>query len=130
MKKFSIILAMLMVLPSVAVADYNSTSSNEEPPARYVHRYVRGKLYVGTTAAKDVAAACYWLFKDPVWGSWGALRDGSWGPDQTGCATWYLDERGPKYSWCKIIIPNNDDGSSYRHEIAHCNGWAADHPNK
>jgi hypothetical protein len=28
---------------------------------------------------------------------------------------------------CAIVIPLNDRGTIFRHERAHCNGWAADH---
>ncbi len=31
-------------------------------------------------------------------------------------------------SYCLVILPLHDRGTLKRHEVAHCNGWPADHP--
>lgn len=101
-----------------------SINSDWIPPARYDHPYP-GKIIVRMVHPRDVPAACRALF-----GSAGleelkrAVR-----PDQMGCAV-----RWSNPMVCKVVIIDRPSKTGrtpeelIRHEIGHCNGWPADHP--
>jgi hypothetical protein len=81
-----------------------------EPPAQYNHPY-HGPVVERVMPVAEVRAVC---------GSVGAS-----GP-LVACA-WVSNGA------CHIVLPNDEPApvSTYRrHEIAHCNGWPANHPHK
>ncbi len=79
-----------------------------EPPAQYDHPYA-GQVVERVMPVADARPFCISMGADP---------------------------RGVACSWqmngtCYIILPNDEQApvSTYRrHEIAHCNGWPANHP--
>jgi hypothetical protein len=79
-----------------------------EPPAKYNHPY-HGPVEERVMPVAEVRALC--------------TSVGASGPF-VACA-WVSD------GVCHIVLPNDEPApvSTYRrHEIAHCNGWPADHP--
>jgi len=79
-----------------------------EPPAKYNHPYA-GPVDERVMAVAEVRALC--------------TSVGASGPF-VACA-WVSD------GVCHIVLPNDEPApvSTYRrHEIAHCNGWPANHP--
>lgn len=83
-----------------------------EPPAQFRHPYA-GELISYELPAPEIDAACRAL--------------GAGGPLILGCARRFHD-------LCVIIVPSAGSGVSprthaalRRHELAHCNGWPADH---
>ena len=88
-----------------------------EPPSRYNHRY-DGLVEERVLPVAEVRVVCDSL------GASHSSADAS-APGGTAACAWVNDDI------CFIILP--DDGlapvDTYRrHEIAHCNGWPADHP--
>jgi hypothetical protein len=79
-----------------------------EPPAQYNHQYA-GRVDERVMPVAEVRALC--------------TSVGASGPF-VACA-WVSD------GVCHIVLPNDERApvSTYRrHEIAHCNGWPANHP--
>jgi hypothetical protein len=79
-----------------------------EPPARYNHPY-NGPVVERVMPVADVRALCM---------SKGASARGV-------ACSWVSDGA------CYIVLPNDEQApvpTYRRHEIAHCNGWPADHP--
>jgi hypothetical protein len=79
-----------------------------EPPAQYNHPY-NGQVVEHVMPVAEVRTLCI-----------------SMGADVLGVAcSWQSDNT------CYIVLPNDEQApvSTYRrHEIAHCNGWPANHP--
>ena len=81
-----------------------------EPPARYDHPY-KGHVVERVVPAAEVPSLCV-----PM------------GADLFGAACSLLQSNGT----CYVVLPNDKEGVPVahfrRHEIAHCNGWPANHP--
>jgi hypothetical protein len=98
--------------------------AGDTPPARYLHKYNRGTLYIQKTEQKYARQACKELFEKY---SPGLLKNSLHSNEkQTGCAVWRMDPRGTRYSWCRVIYDGWED--TLWHEVAHCNGWPPSHP--
>ena len=98
-----------------ALAETNVAEWN--PPARYDHPF-KGKLTEIQLPQREVVAACRELSRKY------RVRIGS---VSRGCAALTSFRR------CTIIYTDKPRGLSTpmavrRHEIGHCNGWPADHP--
>jgi hypothetical protein len=83
-------------------------SAELEPPAKYDHPY-DGQVVERVMPEDDVRSACMSMGLDFF----------------TAACSWRIN------STCYVFLPN--DGQApvdiyRRHEIAHCNGWPADHP--
>jgi hypothetical protein len=79
-----------------------------EPPAKYDHPY-DGEVEERVVSEAEVRTVCTSMGTDHL------VAACSWQNDGT----------------CYIVIPNDGQApvDTYRrHEIAHCNGWPADHP--
>jgi hypothetical protein len=80
-----------------------------EPPARYDHPY-NGHVVERVVPAAEVPSLCMKMVADPF-----------------GAACSLLEGNGT----CYIVLPSDGRApvSTFRrHEIAHCNGWPANHP--
>lgn len=106
-------LALLMIA-SGAHAGRNDPTWN--PPARFDHPY-HGKLRLYRLPQPEVAKRCRWLgVPNPY-------------PEQRGCSF----NVGTPGTMCVVIIINKPyllqtPAAVLRHEIGHCNGWPANHP--
>jgi len=104
------LLLVLLPLTSCVSAAYHVRYLAElEPPARYNHPY-DGPVDERVMSAAEVPALCMSMGTSPFAAACSLVGD-----DGT----------------CHIILPNDGQApvSTYRrHEIAHCNGWPADHP--
>jgi len=79
-----------------------------EPPARYNHPY-SGQVVERVVPEAEVRSLCMSMGADPI---------------STACS-WQSN------GTCYIVLPSDGRApvSTFRrHEIAHCNGWPADHP--
>jgi hypothetical protein len=84
------------------------------PPARFDHAY-SGKLTVHRLPQKQVAKVC-----TKVVGAFALNRHGCSTGDRAGrCTVWIVDRTYMRATPLSVL----------RHEIGHCNGWPADHPN-
>lgn len=82
-----------------------------EPPARYMHEY-KGNLTVYTVSEGEAHRVCSQLFgESPT----------TFYPNMRGCANGDAQQ-------CTVVVTANKP-HVFRHEVAHCNGWPADHPN-
>jgi hypothetical protein len=86
-----------------------------DPPAQYDHPY-KGDLTIIRTAMQHVQEMC------PPFQP---------GVPPVACAT-----NDIPHTWCRIVLAHDDELKAIdwdpqqilRHEMAHCNGWPADHP--
>jgi hypothetical protein len=111
----TLITAALMLLSATAFAGPNDTTWN--PPARFDHPY-HGKLTIYSLPQAEVARRCKMLVG--IDAAAYQLR---------GCSL-YLGTPG---TLCVIVMIDEPYGNQtptavLRHEIGHCNGWPADHP--
>jgi hypothetical protein len=96
--RYTILAALLLSTPA--------TAQILEPPQRYVHPF-HGRLITLYKSPAEMPRFC------PQYG--------------IACTT------GQHHGTCTIILSNTIPSSPYfayylRHEIAHCNGWPANHP--
>jgi hypothetical protein len=109
--------AAILALSSAGQANWLTVT---EPPGRYDHAHPR--LEVVEVPARDVRKLCSTLFGRGNFANYGRVH---------GCAS-VGDGRRP----CIIIMPRQAGLSSaerdalFRHERAHCNGWAGSHPER
>lgn len=106
----------LLAAPAMAGKD----DPEWNPPARYDHPY-EGKLTVIRLPQADVVKACDELFKAN-----NPKRRTSM--QQRGCSAWVKRE-----AICTVITIDAPylgatPEAVLRHELGHCNGWPADHP--
>jgi hypothetical protein len=114
----TVLAALLLMGCSSAFAGVNDPSWN--PPRRFDHAFA-GKLTIKRLPQRDVEKACRALFvkhKIPV------VSLTNW----RGCSA-PLSKRS-----CIIIVVNKTfmratPKAVIRHEVGHCNGWPANHPN-
>ncbi|MCF6099834.1 hypothetical protein [Mesorhizobium muleiense] len=111
------LLVVLFLSPSLAMAGKNDAEWN--PPARYDHSF-SGKLTMRYLTQKQVVTACAKLFAAHKVGAKSTFT-------QRGCAA-----ITGKTS-CTVIVIDKTFGLAIpkavlRHEIGHCNGWSASHP--
>jgi hypothetical protein len=88
-----------------------------EPPSQYNHPY-DGQVDERVMPVAEVRVLCDSL------GASHSSADAS-APGGTAACAWVNDDT------CFIILPDDElapIGTYRRHEIAHCNGWPADHP--
>jgi hypothetical protein len=101
----SCVIPIPIPIPVVNEARY---AAKLEPPAQYNHPY-NGQVVEHVMPVAEVRTLCI-----------------SMGADVLGVAcSWQSDNT------CYIVLPNDEQApvSTYRrHEIAHCNGWPANHP--
>lgn len=110
------LLMVLSLSPSLALAGKNDSEWN--PPARFDHAYP-GKLTVRYLPQKQVVTACAKLFAEYKVAAKSSFN-------QRGCSaitgtscTVILIDRTYALATPKAVL---------RHEIGHCNGWSASHP--
>lgn len=107
--------AALMALVSVGQA---ASLTITNPPKRYDHAHPR--VVVVEVRARDVRKLCGTLFGRGNFAHYGRVR---------GCAS-----VGDGRKSCIIIMPKKarlsaaEHDALFRHERAHCNGWAGTHP--
>jgi hypothetical protein len=111
-------LLVLLFLTScvIPVANKAQYSTQLEPPAQYDHPY-DGPVDERVMPVAEVHELCTSL------GASHSSADAS-APGGVACA-WVSD------GTCYIILPDDEQApvATYRrHEIAHCNGWPANHP--
>lgn len=109
------LLALLLLFPSAAVAGLHDPEWN--PPAQFDKPYA-GQLVVHRVPVQDVGRQCGALFKR--FGYKVSFPD-------HGCSS------GDKDGRCEIVLPLGPvqlatPAAILRHEIGHCNGWSARHP--
>ena len=101
----SCVIPIPIPIPVVNEARY---AAKLEPPAQYNHPY-SGQVVERVMPVGEVRTLCM-----------------SMGADMLGVAcSWQSDNT------CYIVLPNDEEApiAIYRrHEIAHCNGWPANHP--
>jgi hypothetical protein len=101
----SCVIPIPIPIPVVNEARY---AAKLEPPAQYNHPY-NGQVIERVMPVAEVRTLCM-----------------SMGADVLGVAcSWQSDNT------CYIVLPNDEQApvATYRrHEIAHCNGWPANHP--
>jgi hypothetical protein len=101
----SCVIPIPIAVPYINEARY---AAKLEPPAKYDHPY-NGQVVERVMPVAEVRTLCI-----------------SRGADVFGVAcSWQSDQT------CYIILPNDEDAPIdiyRRHEIAHCNGWPANHP--
>lgn len=105
------------ILASGAAAGQRDTEWN--PPAPYDHPY-SGRLIERSLPQPLIQKAC-----DRLFARYGVTSKTSF--NQHGCSAF----RGKV---CEVIVPNRTfmgatPEAVRRHEIGHCNGWPASHPN-
>src|SRR6516162_11185906 len=101
-------LPVLLLLTSCVIATPYVNPAKLEPPAQYNHPY-DGQVVERVMPLAQVRSVCMSMGVDLF---------------ATACS-WH------SAGACYIVIPNDGQGpvSAYRqHEIAHCNGWPANHP--
>lgn len=115
MRALLILAALLVASPAFAgrnVAEWN-------PPARYDHAFT-GKLTVHYLSQKQVVKACSRLFAKYNVAERAALTaKGCAATTSKGACTVILIDRPYKGVTPKAVL---------RHELGHCNGWQAHHP--
>lgn len=115
----AVVIMFLTCIALLALASYVQAGPNDptwNPPARFDHPY-HGKLTVYRLPQPEVARRCKML------GVPGAYSN------QRGCSFYF----GTPGTACTIIVikePYQEQTplAVIRHEIGHCNGWPADHP--
>ncbi|MER9776800.1 hypothetical protein [Mesorhizobium sp. M0220] len=117
MSRRFLLLVVLSLSPSLALAGKNDSEWN--PPARFDHVYV-GKLTVHYLPQNQVVMACAKLFAEYKVAAKSSFT-------QRGCAA--ITSK----TSCTVIVVDKiyalaTPKAVLRHEIAHCNGWAASHP--
>ena len=93
----------ILIPPSPALI-----SADLEPPAKYDHPY-DGQVVERVMPEDEVRSACMSMGLDSL----------------TAACSWRIN------STCYVFLPTDGQApvDTYRrHEIAHCNGWPADHP--
>lgn len=113
-----VVLLSLLATANAAVAGKRDPEWN--PPKRFDHAY-SGNLTVRYLPQKQVIKACKKLFAKYNIVAETTLR-------QHGCAAITSDTS------CTVIVINKmfalaTPKAVVRHEVGHCNGWPADHPN-
>lgn len=115
MRALLVLVALLVAFP--AFAGKNDPEWN--PPARYDHAYT-GKLTVRYLPQRLVVGACESLFKKYKVKAKTSMT-------QRGCAA-----TTSKASCTVIVVDKPFKGATpkavLRHELGHCNGWKAHHP--
>jgi hypothetical protein len=111
--------AVLAVTIAAGAASANPERTTWDPPARYAGPYT-GELTVIVADFKRIPHLCRQLFIDA------GITNFRVSQRQRGCAHVEADR-------CTIVIPRGHAyGSSQeavmRHELGHCAGWPADHP--
>lgn len=111
------LLVVLFLSPSLAMAGKNDAEWN--PPARFDHAYT-GKLTIRYLPQKQVVTACEKLFAKYKIAAKSSLA-------QRGCAA--ITSK----TSCTVIVIEKiyalaTPKAVLRHEIGHCNGWSANHP--
>ena len=104
------LLLALLPLPScgISAAHHVRYLSELEPPARYNHPY-DGQVVERVMPVAEVRSVCMSMGLDFL----------------TVACSWQSNDT------CYVVIPNDGQApvDTYRrHEIAHCNGWPANHP--
>jgi hypothetical protein len=110
------------VLSGLAMANAAMAGKNDaewNPPARFDHDY-SGELYVRRLPQPRVWEACRVLFS--IYG----LKSTAY-PEQRGCSIITSTNS------CLVVTIDREFKKAtpeavLRHEIGHCNGWPADHP--
>jgi hypothetical protein len=106
------LLAVLATSATLAIPS-GASASPLEPPERFDHPYP-GDVQINLMDSRFVGKECR---------EWGAGKSPS---DAVGCA-WVADD-----GTCVVVIAKRTKKAPIeaiiRHEIAHCNGWPADHP--
>lgn len=115
--KLLIALAALSLIASPAFAGKNDKTWN--PPARFDHAYA-GKLTLRHLPQKQVVKACEKLFA-----AYKVAAKSSF--NQRGCSA--ITSK----TSCTVIVVDKTFALAtpkavLRHEIGHCNGWSASHP--
>jgi len=110
-------LGIYLALANTASAGKNDAEWN--PPARFDHAY-SGQLTVRYLPQKQVVAACAKLFAEYKVAAKASLvqRGCSAITSATSCTVIVIDKM------FALAMPK----AVLRHEIGHCNGWPADHP--
>jgi hypothetical protein len=113
-------LIALLLLSSAAVAGQHDPEWN--PPARYDHAF-QGELKVIRVPVQDVSKTC-----QAMWHFFGSKK--MLAMPNHGCAKRQDDSKGP---YCVVVIPRGPvqlatPAAVLRHEVGHCNGWSASHP--
>lgn len=116
MERSLAVLAWLL-LASMALAGPNDATWN--PPKRFDHPY-KGQLFERTLPQPQVVIECRELY----------VR---WGADPNKVTYLMLGCSHHTNTKCLVIYMNQNFGPTTpqdirRHEIGHCNGWPADHP--
>jgi hypothetical protein len=110
-------LAGAAMIASISIGQAASLTVTQ-PPKRYDHAHPR--LVVVEVPARDVRKLCGTLFGRGNFAHYGRVH---------GCAS-----VGDSRKSCIIIMPKRTRFSAaehdalFRHERAHCNGWAGSHP--
>jgi hypothetical protein len=99
----------IVTLPSAAVRKPGTRrAARLEPPAQYNHAY-NGQVVERVMPETEVRSVCMLMGLDFL----------------TVACSWQSNDT------CYVVIPNDGQApvDTYRrHEIAHCNGWPANHP--
>lgn len=119
MKRLLALAVALVISTPATASDAEWADGAWNPPARYDHAFT-GKLIIRRLPQKQVVKACARMFVK--------YRIAAKGyPGQRGCAVTLggnsclvvMIDRKYKQSTPKAV---------FRHEVAHCNGWQASHP--
>lgn len=113
---------METILAALLLLSHPANKPAWNPPARYVGPY-DGKLIEWRLPREQVARECARLAR--VYRNVEKAQN----PQQRGCAFVWKEQKV-----CHIIYIDKPFGLSTpeavrQHEIGHCNGWPADHPN-